>query len=124
MSFFCVLYLLAHCECPVVADVWMSPTEITHTVVWDASMGIENTQGAEVRALVKKACKVSLSTDMSKFVLAEIKNDPKLVYHIGMTPSKVGSLLPAFSSLIHVLSESFLVGTASRPRGEQPAHCY
>lgn len=96
------------------ADVWMSPTESTHTVIWDTSMGIENTQGAEVRALVKKACKVSLATDLSKFVLAEINNDPKLVYHIGMTPSKVCVHL---YTPTHVCARTYQGAVSRRLRG-------
>lgn len=80
-------------ECLDAECIWMCPTESTHTVLWDASMGVDNSQGSEVRGLMKKACKSSLGMQQQQFVLAEINKDPKLVYHIGLTPQKLPDLV-------------------------------
>eukprot|EP00040_Diaphanoeca_grandis_P029886 m.175907 g.175907 ORF g.175907 m.175907 type:complete len:449 (-) comp31834_c0_seq1:253-1599(-) len=80
-------------QCFDTEGIWMSPTESTPTVSWDASMCVDNSQGSEVRSLMKKACKASLGMPQQQFVLAEINNDPKLVYHIGLTPQKLPDLV-------------------------------
>jgi hypothetical protein len=38
-----------------VEEIWMSPTESTHKVLWDSTMCVDNSQGSEVRTLMKKA---------------------------------------------------------------------
>ena len=45
-------------SCLDVEGIWISPTETTHQLLWDPSMCVDNSQGAEVRSLMKKACKV------------------------------------------------------------------
>lgn len=80
-------------ECFDTEAIWMSPTESTPCVIWDGSMCVDNSQGSEVRSLMKKACKASLAMPQQQFVLTEINNDPKLVYHIGLTPQKLPDLV-------------------------------
>ena len=72
--------------------IWMCPTESTHTVLWDASMGVDNSQGSEVRGLMKKACKSSLGMQQQQFVLAEINKDPKLVCVLPPPHTYIGTL--------------------------------
>jgi len=79
--------------CLDVEGIWISPTETTHELLWDPSMCVDNSQGAEVRSLMKKACKASLAMSQQQFVLTQIDADPKLVYHIGLTPQKLPDLV-------------------------------
>lgn len=80
-------------ECSDAECIWICPTESTHSVIWDSSMGVDNSQGSEVRGLMKKACKSSLGMQQQQFVLEEINKDPKLVYHVGLTPQKLPDLV-------------------------------
>lgn len=64
-----------------------SPKE--HTVAYDVTMCIPNMAGQEARQLMTKAYKTALTIQQQQQLLTELENDPKLVYHIGLTPPKV-----------------------------------
>ncbi|GAB2224605.1 hypothetical protein Droror1_Dr00005367 [Drosera rotundifolia] len=72
--------------------VWLNP-DSNHELIWDYSMCADTSRGVAVRDLIAKAFKGPLTPAQVQKVLLELAKDPKLVYHCGLTPSKLPDLV-------------------------------
>ncbi|XP_057430537.1 uncharacterized protein LOC130723484 [Lotus japonicus] len=72
--------------------VWLNPDD-NHELMWDYGMCVDTSRGAAVRDLIAKALKGALAPTQQEQVLLELGNDPKLVYHCGLTPRKLPELV-------------------------------
>ncbi|XP_077231626.1 CCR4-NOT transcription complex subunit isoform X1 [Tasmannia lanceolata] len=71
--------------------VWLNPDN-NHELLWDYGM-CADTSRAAVRDLIAKSLKGPLVPAQQEQVLVELANDPKLVYHCGLTPRKLPDLV-------------------------------
>lgn len=73
---------------------WMNVDELSQfTIEYDTSMCVSNCAGAEARRLMGRAFKSALTLQQQQHLLTELDADPKLVYHIGLTPVKLPDLV-------------------------------
>ncbi|KAL8159155.1 hypothetical protein V2J09_000692 [Rumex salicifolius] len=72
--------------------VWLNPGS-SHELLWDYGMCADTSRGAAVRDLIAKALKGPLASIQQEQLLVELANDPKLVYHCGLTPRKLPDLV-------------------------------
>ncbi|XP_030505893.1 uncharacterized protein LOC115720847 isoform X1 [Cannabis sativa] len=72
--------------------VWLNPGD-NHELLWDYGMCVDTSRGTAVRDLITKALKGPLVPNQQEQVLLELANDPKLVYHCGLTPRKLPELV-------------------------------
>ncbi|XP_044500677.1 CCR4-NOT transcription complex subunit 11-like [Mangifera indica] len=71
---------------------WLIPDN-NHELVWDHNMCADTSRGAAVRDLIARALKGPLQPTQYEQVVVELANDPKLVYHCGLTPRKLPELV-------------------------------
>ncbi|XP_029341001.1 CCR4-NOT transcription complex subunit 11 [Acyrthosiphon pisum] len=70
--------------------VWMNMSiRSNHQIMYDKTMCVSTSAATEARELMTKALKTPLILQQQQHILAELVNDPKLVYNIGLTPCKV-----------------------------------
>lgn len=73
---------------------WMNSVEPSQfTVEYDANMCVMNCAGSEARRLMSKAFKSVLTLQQQQYLVSALDKDPKLVYHIGLTPAKLPELV-------------------------------
>ncbi|XP_014220807.1 CCR4-NOT transcription complex subunit 11 [Trichogramma pretiosum] len=73
---------------------WMNVIEPSQfELEYDTSMCVSNCAGAEARRLMGRAFKSVLTLQQQQSLVTELHKDPKLVYHIGLTPSKLPDLV-------------------------------
>ncbi|XP_074580351.1 uncharacterized protein LOC141836731 isoform X2 [Curcuma longa] len=72
--------------------IWLNP-DSNHELLWDYGMCADTSRGAAVRDLIAKALKGPLAPAQQEQVVLELAKDAKLVYHCGLTPSKLPDLV-------------------------------
>lgn len=64
-----------------------------HDVIWDKSMCVFNAAVFDAKKLMASAFKGPLPLAQQQQLQHELESEPKLVYHIGLKPSKVSVVL-------------------------------
>ncbi|XP_042424651.1 CCR4-NOT transcription complex subunit 11-like [Zingiber officinale] len=72
--------------------IWLNP-DSNHELLWDYGMCADTSRGAVVRDLIAKALKGPLAPAQQEQFVLELAKDVKLVYHCGLTPSKLPDLV-------------------------------
>ncbi|EDQ92803.1 uncharacterized protein MONBRDRAFT_30767 [Monosiga brevicollis MX1] len=72
---------------------WLVPREASHELRWDVSIGRESSAGSEVRTMLRLACQQALTSEQHESFTDQLKADPHLVFHIGLTPQKLPDLV-------------------------------
>ncbi|XP_042437770.1 CCR4-NOT transcription complex subunit 11-like isoform X2 [Zingiber officinale] len=72
--------------------IWLNP-DSNHELLWDYGMCADTSRGAAVRDLIAKALKGPLAPAQQEQFVLELAKDAKLVYHCGLTPSKLPDLV-------------------------------
>eukprot|EP00116_Pleurobrachia_bachei_P001859 sb/3462121/ len=90
--------------------IWINPNSAEYTFEWEPLVVQTTTVELEIRKLITKALKGALPQPQQNFIREEIGKNPRLIYHIGLTPGKFPALVEnnckiALEVLLH-LSQS------------------
>ncbi|XP_037281016.2 CCR4-NOT transcription complex subunit 11 [Rhipicephalus microplus] len=73
---------------------WLIPVEQEeHLPLWDPTLCQSDTTGPEAKRLMARALKSTLTQQQQQQLLDELTADPKLVYHVGLSPAKLPELV-------------------------------
>lgn len=64
-----------------------------HLPAWDVSMCVAGSSNSEARRLMAKAFTSALNLAQQQQLIAHLKKDSKVVFHVGLTPSKLPELV-------------------------------
>ncbi|XP_063884622.1 CCR4-NOT transcription complex subunit 11-like [Scylla paramamosain] len=74
--------------------VWITSVDrAEQRVMYDASMCVLSGGDAEAKRLMAKAFKETLSLPQQQHLLTQLNQDPRMVYHTGLTPPKLPDLV-------------------------------
>jgi hypothetical protein len=90
---------------------WMNPTDGQYDVQWDFNMCQSSTADSDVVKLMTRACSEVLPTAQQESLAKKIQSDPNIVYHSGLVPAKLTSLVEsnpviAYEALLHLMSSN------------------
>jgi len=94
---------------------WLNVPHILCEPMWDYTMCADTSLGSEVRELIAKAVKAPLPQLQQQVIFSGLEQDAKLVYHCGLTPSKLPCLVEnnptiAIEVLLKLMSSSQITG--------------
>mmetsp|Transcript_23826 Transcript_23826/g.51991 ORF Transcript_23826/g.51991 Transcript_23826/m.51991 type:complete len:426 (+) Transcript_23826:136-1413(+) len=94
---------------------WLHVPQIMCEPMWDYTMCADTSLGSEVRELVIKAVKMPLPENQKQIITTGLQQDPKLVYHCGLSPRKLPELVEnnpdvAIEVLLKLMSSSQITG--------------
>ncbi|CEM11360.1 unnamed protein product [Vitrella brassicaformis CCMP3155] len=78
---------------PTADEVYWLQVPLLAEPLWDYSMCVDQAFGGEMKALLSNAIVNSVAPDVQNTICEAIDQDPKLVYHCGLTPQRLTSLI-------------------------------